>query len=180
MLVIPDIKLKKKRKKKNKTTVCFKIFNVFRSMCCEVIWNLSFFCQNCTAPIYCNVIKNSYCEFLSEFAFSLPGISMPPLCSRYPLACVSLAVLSLCLALLTACPKAVGCARWLSLPLRGGAAARHRTFFCTDPSPLACAVFTLGGAQSVASGEVRFSFTGACCPAGAIPVPPQRPCRQRS
>lgn len=40
---MPDIKLKNGKKKK--TTVCFKIFNVFRSMCCEVIWNLSFFCQ---------------------------------------------------------------------------------------------------------------------------------------
>lgn len=36
-------------------------------MCCEVIWNLSFFLSNCTAPIYCNVIKNSYCECLSQF-----------------------------------------------------------------------------------------------------------------
>lgn len=78
MLVIPDIKLKKEKKKK--TTVCFKVFNVFRSMCCEVIWNLKFFLSNCTAPIYCNVIKNSYCEFLSQFALS-PRISASHLCN---------------------------------------------------------------------------------------------------
>lgn len=40
-------------------------------MCCEVIWNLSIFLSNCTAPIYCNVIKNSYCECLSQFPFPL-------------------------------------------------------------------------------------------------------------
>lgn len=40
------------------------------------------FLSNCTAPIYCNVIKNSYCELLSRFAFSLPRISAPHLCNR--------------------------------------------------------------------------------------------------
>lgn len=79
MLVVPDTKFKKKKKKK--TTVCFKIFNVFRSMCCEVIWNLSFFLSNCTAPIYCNVIKKiiGIVNFCPCLLFS-PRISVHHLC----------------------------------------------------------------------------------------------------
>lgn len=54
------------------------------------------FLSNCTAPIYCNVIKNSYCEFLSQFPFPLQEFQCLISVMEYPLnyMCVLITVLS--------------------------------------------------------------------------------------
>lgn len=46
------------------------------------------FLSNCTAPIYCNVIKNSYCEHLSQFPSPLQEFQV----TEHPTNSVGLAV----------------------------------------------------------------------------------------
>lgn len=168
MLVIPDIKLKKGKKKK-KTTVCFKVFNVFRSMCCEVIWNLKFFLSNCTAPIYCNVIKNSYCEFLSQFALS-PRISASHLCNGISCELARVWQLFSIYFLYFSLPVT----KQLSLPTgvpflwEGGCCALTKHFIVL--------IHPLWSVLVQCSVPGRASLTGAHCSAALSPVVPKRPC----
>lgn len=134
------------------------------------------FLSNCTAPIYCNVIKNSYCEFLSQFAFSLPRISVPHLCNGVSHELHVWQWFSVFL-VLVACHRAVVFAHCCSLPLRGGAAALWQnalSYWSISSGPCCFCI------PCWAEPHFRQGCTSRSLVRPAWPVPssvtPQRPC----
>lgn len=119
------------------------------------------FLSNCTAPIYCNVIKNSYCECLSQFPFHLEGFQV----TEHPTNSMCLAVVLHSLLYICWCclsqsccpcpawcpclwegrlPRAAGSAEELSLCGRSfphQCGGRNWSMFASSQSPVLCHQF---------------------------------------